>query len=409
MTVTKDSALKEKWEVSSNTTDLTLQSIVDQINSGNKGNGGINLRPFYQREYKFTRKDESLLLESLLGGIPIPVIYMASDTSVIPHVSNVIDGQHRLMAVSRFLENKFKLIGLQKYEELNGLNFSELHPTIQNKLKYQISLTFQLIHTQDDPELEIEIFTRYNQGTNPLTKQEIRHVVYDSPFNDWLIKAVKDLQNNETSKTIFNINKKRFNDKAIHQELYVLFGIFNNSSTPNYSYVKRSKLAEQKRKTAKRYTIMNGINQDFFSSPEYVNEFMMYAKNLEETESSSLINKCNEFIYLFITFLKNIYLDNGVENPLSKEIYGPVKKLNHKMQTSILMIMGSVFISVLNSEIDSHDKNTGLALQEAIRVGFKDSKFPEITTSTTEPTLLLETIDSIILSINSVGKGLILS
>ncbi|MBH7818011.1 DUF262 domain-containing protein, partial [Clostridioides difficile] len=86
-----DDSLIKNWEIKSNTSDYNLDRIKYEIELGNECKGGINLKPFYQREYKFTRKDESLLIESLLGGIPIPVIYLASDTSKVPHISNVID------------------------------------------------------------------------------------------------------------------------------------------------------------------------------------------------------------------------------------------------------------------------------------------------------------------------------
>jgi hypothetical protein len=399
--IAQDIALKEKWTVTSNTTNFMLQSVVDQITIGNKGEGGINLKPFYQRDYKFTRKDESLLMESLLGGIPIPVIYMASDTSKIPHVSNVIDGQHRLMAVFRFLTNKFKLTGLDKYKELNDSSFEELHPTIQNKFKHQISLSFQLIHIQNDPELEIEIFTRYNQGTNPLTKQEIRHVVYDSFYNNWLVKLVKELQENESSKSIFNINKKRFSDKAIHQELYVMLGIYSNLKLDNYSFESRQATAETNNRNAKKYLIEKGINQEFFSSPEYVNEIMGFARKLNEEESELLIKDSEKFIFSFIRFFKNVFLDNGVNFPLSKEIYGPVKKLNHKMQTSILMIMVVVFYNLQQREVDFYTLETQKLIKDGVVEGFQNSKFPDISTSTTEPTLLTSTITAIMISLEA--------
>src|SRR6056297_362998 len=109
----EDVKLKE-WEVLSNTSSLNLKTVCMEIDNADKNEGGINLKPFYQREYKFTRKDESLLIESLLAGIPVPTIYLASDTSKVPHISNVIDGQHRLMAVYRFIKNKFSLTGLEK-------------------------------------------------------------------------------------------------------------------------------------------------------------------------------------------------------------------------------------------------------------------------------------------------------
>jgi hypothetical protein len=359
------------WEVMSNITNLNLRTICMEIDNGNDGQGGINLKPYYQREYKFSRKDESLLIESLLAGIPIPTIYLASDTTIVPHISNVIDGQHRLMAVHRFINNKFSLTGLEKYSFLNDKKFNELNPTIQNKLLYQVSLTLQFIHIQDNPELEIEIFTRYNKGTHPLTEQEIRSVVFQSSFNDWLNKTVNILKDNQCTNDIFNITSKRYKDKTINGELYVLFALFKGE-----------------------------INQDFYSSTKYIDLFMQNAKKLDEYNSNILIEECSEFLNSLIEFLKSLYYNNGLKNPFSKEIYEDnIKFRNHKMQTSIMMIMVCVYKYIrtlnLNIEIDE------TLIREAIKKGFIESGFNEVTSSTTRPGLLTNTIEYIKNEINS--------
>lgn len=384
MTLNKDSDLKNIWEINSNTTQLNLKTICNEINAGNKGEGGINLKPFYQREYKFTRKDESLLIESLLGGIPIPIIYLASDTSKVPHISNVIDGQHRLMAVYRFINNNFKLIGLKKYNLLNGKSFLELDISIQNKLLYQISLTLQYIHVQNNPELELEIFTRYNQGTNPLTSQEIRNVVFDSNFNSWLCDYIDNTLKNDIKVTdVFNIIKKRYGNKNIHQELYVFFGIYKNITSKGYS--KSGKLK-----------IEDGINKDFYSSTDYVGEFMAYARECNTLDSNILIKECQDFFEKFIDFLDKIYLKNNIKYPLSKEIYETITKRNQKIQTSILMILTPVVYSILfEFKIDLNSDENTLKIRQSIKSGFKNSLFPVTTSSTTEPTLVINTVNSI--------------
>ena len=383
-----DVNLIKNWEVNSNTSDYNLDRIRYEIELGNKGQGGINLKPFYQREYKFTKKDESLLIESLLGGIPIPVIYLASDTSKIPHVSNVIDGQHRLMAVYRFLNNEFALTGLSKFSQLDKLFFKQLHPSIQNKLLYQISLTLEFIHVQDDPELELEIFTRYNQGTNPLTPQEIRHVVFTSIFNDWLVNKLDNWKEIKYMREIFNLSSKRFNDKSTHQEFYVLLGIYKNLTEPDYAI----KLTKSK----KPHIIQVGINQDYYSSTSYVIEFMNYARKLDDIESQLLVSKCESFINKFSTFLKSIYYDTGLNYPLSKEIFQIGKTRNYKMQTSILMIMTSVFNWILENNIPYFSESDKLNLKELISNGFNTSEFPTTTSSTTEPKFLVRTISTIV-------------
>ena len=384
-TVTDD--LIKKWEIKSNTSDYNLDRIKYEINLGNEGKGGINLKPFYQREYKFTRKDESLLIESLLGGIPIPVIYLASDTSIVPHVSNVIDGQHRLMAVYRFLTNKFSLTGLKKYTELENLYFNDLHSSIKNKLLYQISLTLEFIHVQDDPELELEIFTRYNQGTNPLTSQEIRHVVFSSSFNDWLCNKLNDWYKETYMKDIFNMSASRFGDKTIHQEFYVLLAIYKNIISPNYAV-----------KDLKKYQkIVLGINQDYYNSPSYVTEFMSYCRNLSDIDTKGLIHECEMFMCKFIHFLREVFYKNGLRYPLSKEIFqGERTVRNYKMQTSILMIMTSVYYWIMDNNIDYTTEKSKELLRMSIANGFCTSEFPNTKSSTTEPKFLVRTISNII-------------
>lgn len=370
----KDEDLLKEWEVKSNTTDLNLRTICMEIEMSEKNQGGINLKPFYQREYKFTRKDESLLIESLLAGIPIPTIYLASDTTKVPHVSNVIDGQHRLMSVYRFVNNKFQLTGLEKYKHLNDKRFYELSPALQNKLLYQVSLKLQFIHVQDNPELEIEIFTRYNKGTNPLTSQEIRNVVYGCEFNDWVNQLVKELMESKETQEIYNISRKRFEDKSIHEELYVLFAI--------YKY---------------------GIQEDYYSSTRYTELFMKECYKLNHTESILLIQKCKEYLYALTKFLKKAYYDIGTINPFSKEIYEKdLKFRNHKFQTSIMMIMIPVFNYLINSGIDlDNDEYIGY-IREAIKFGFVGSGFNEVTSSTTRPALVKSTSEFIINKIEKV-------
>ena len=61
-----DDQLKDQLKVQSNTTSLNLQTICHEIDLGKAEKGGIKLKPFYQRDYKFTKKDESFLIESLI-------------------------------------------------------------------------------------------------------------------------------------------------------------------------------------------------------------------------------------------------------------------------------------------------------------------------------------------------------
>lgn len=59
-------------------------------------------------------------------GIPIPTIYTTSNSRSNIHYFNVIDGQHRLRVVYRFLGGKFRLKGLEKLSQYNDMKFEYL-------------------------------------------------------------------------------------------------------------------------------------------------------------------------------------------------------------------------------------------------------------------------------------------
>ena len=94
----------------------------------------IILKPFYQREYRFTVAEESALIESVLVGIPIPPIFLSSTRFHEVQVLDVVDGQHRLTAFYRFCKEEFSLCGLTLLRELNGLKFSDLELEQQERL-----------------------------------------------------------------------------------------------------------------------------------------------------------------------------------------------------------------------------------------------------------------------------------
>lgn len=108
---------------------------------------------------------------------------------------------------------------------------------------------------------------------------------------------------------------------------------------------------------------------------------MSYARKLDEIESQSLISECESFINKFSAFLKSVYYDTGLYYPLSKEIFQIEKTRNYKMQTSILMIMTSVFNWILENNISYFSESDKLKLKAVISKGFNNSEFPTTTSS----------------------------
>ena len=95
--------------------DFTVNSIIDKINRGK-----VNLRPSYQREYVWTVKTASKLVESLMLNIPIPTMFFHEVNS---GCLEVVDGKQRLTSIWSFTKGAlpdgtpFKLKGLDVFNE----------------------------------------------------------------------------------------------------------------------------------------------------------------------------------------------------------------------------------------------------------------------------------------------------
>lgn len=74
----------------------------------------------------------SQVIESVLMGYPLPALYFLEkqDGSFL-----IIDGIVRLYALVKFIRNDFKLVNLQYLSQMNGMQFKDLVPEIQDEFK----------------------------------------------------------------------------------------------------------------------------------------------------------------------------------------------------------------------------------------------------------------------------------
>ena len=79
--------------------------------------------PDFQRNSVWDKKQCSELIESILMGIPIPVMYLfeARDGS-----KQVVDGRQRISAILDFLNDKLVLRDMKILRKYNNLKFSQL-------------------------------------------------------------------------------------------------------------------------------------------------------------------------------------------------------------------------------------------------------------------------------------------
>ena len=168
--------------------DPTIKHLCDRINKGR-----LITQADFQRQYvwKNDAKLKSRLIESVFLEVPIPTIYTAEeeDGSEV-----VIDGQQRLMTFSNFLNNEFKLTGLEVCKELNHKSFKtlgDIDPTYQEKIE-NYPLRVIKILKDSDFTVRFDIFERLNRGSVKLNDQELRNCIYRGPFNDFIKTVAKD-------------------------------------------------------------------------------------------------------------------------------------------------------------------------------------------------------------------------
>lgn len=164
---------KEVRKLRTQAYDKAVSDLVDMIHSED-----LVLDPDYQRNYVWDNKRASLLVESVLLNVPIPVIYVAEDDE---GKWIIVDGLQRLNSLSRYFNNEFKLRNLEILDELNGSQFSNLNPKAKRLLKNGI-LRVIVIKAESHPEIKYDIFQRLNRGAVSLNEQELRNCMYRGKF-----------------------------------------------------------------------------------------------------------------------------------------------------------------------------------------------------------------------------------
>lgn len=295
-----------------------LQDIKGELEDEEKldFNGSIIIAPDYQRGYRFKLDDEIKLVESVFLGIPIPPIFFATDKFKEARVRNVVDGQHRLRALHRFLNGIFKLDNLELLPELNGKYFGDLD--IELKGDY-LDAIIDTITFSDFPgiEFEMEIFSRYNKGTKPLSPQEIRHAAYNSSFNIYVNEFSYQLYKTKKPRELFNaynISTDRIQKKKVQEGIFVILSILEY-----------------------------GINDKYEKSLDYAENYMKEKKQNEKQNPHDAEKNFRDIQDMFTEFNKFIIrLCSKVTYPFSKELYG-ISSRNYKFQISIAMIVAGFF------------------------------------------------------------------
>lgn len=326
---------KEVRHLRTQSYDKSVRDLVSMIDDGD-----VDLDPDYQRNYLWDNKKASLLIESILLNIPIPVVYVAENEE---SEWNVIDGLQRLTSLHRYFKNEFKLSRLEVLSELNGLTFHNLPPKAKRMLGNGMFRVVVLL-AESHPEIKYDVFMRLNTGAVKLNEQELRNCLYRGELNSLL----KELRNDERFLKCLKLSRphNRFVDAEIILRFFSMYEGYDVKNKKMY-YPGRMKT--------------------------FLNEYMEKNKNLTMQKREQL------------TDVFNITLDNFYSVLGDKAFFRPDKDGQHetRINRSLIDVVMVCFSYIDGDECKQNkDKYKALVSQlcekqeflDSITIGTSDSK-----------------------------------
>ena len=200
--------------------DMSVRQLIDMVESG-----VVDVAPDYQRHFVWDDDRESELIESVFLGIPVPSIYMATNSD---STWEVVDGVQRLSTLVHFCgnadartvvgrPNRLVLSGLRKLNTFNGSSFDTLPRAVQLAFTLR-PLRVTTLNDRSDKHVRYDLFERLNTGGVKLHAQEIRNCVLGGSFRDTIkdlasgvdFRAVVTLPNNEVREATYEEMVLRF-------------------------------------------------------------------------------------------------------------------------------------------------------------------------------------------------------
>lgn len=256
------------------------------------------IRPQYQRNEVIDKKKASSIIESILLGIKIPPLFVYKNKE---GVSEVIDGQQRLLSILGFLgedfintDNEFESTKKDDYalslkggilSDLTSKKFKDLSQEYQEKIKNYDLWVVEIDAKYNKKFDPVDLFIRLNYKPYPIKMDSFE--MWNSYISRELIDTIKDVYNNNKEWFYFRKSTTRMENENILTALIYLYLQFKNTDSE-----------KDKFSSLDYYKVGNKINFRLKSKPDLT-------KSLEN-ESKNLIYISNLFEADFLFKLKKL-------------------------------------------------------------------------------------------------------
>jgi hypothetical protein len=139
--------------------------------------------PEYQRDFTWNDGRQSRFIESVLLGLPIPLVFVAENKD---SAWEIVDGSQRIRTLESFYNNKLTLKELEKLNSLNGFQYQDLDVSRQGKFQ-DTPLRMIVLSEDADDEAKQDMFERINRGSETLKPMQLRkNTIRDGSFTKFI-------------------------------------------------------------------------------------------------------------------------------------------------------------------------------------------------------------------------------
>lgn len=220
-------------KVQTQSLDISFNELLDM-----KENDELDVKPEYQRLFRWTEGARSRFIESLLLEMPVPPIYVIEEGN---GKYILIDGLQRISSYLHFRGklnashlvppvvpgDKLRLSDCDIVKELNGKTFDELGTALQIRIK-RAFVRVEVVRKGSDARFKYHMFKRLNTGGEGLSNQQLRNCtirLLDPTFNDFIIRLSETAQ----FMTCTDNLSTDYRLSAFDQELVLRFFAFKNA------------------------------------------------------------------------------------------------------------------------------------------------------------------------------------
>ena len=253
--------------------------------------GKLNIRPPYQREFVYDKKQSVAVIETILKGFPLNVMYWVVNS--YKHYE-LLDGQQRTLSICQFVKGDYSI-------KINGKD-SYFHSLTQKEQDNILDYELMIYVCEGEEREKLEWFETINIAGEKLTPQEIKNALYTG---EWLSEAKKYFS--KTGCPAHSMGSKYLKGSAIRQDY--LETILKWISSENTNKLSDKKNISDYMSIHQKDENDNELREYFTSIIKWIEKnFKNYRKEMKGVD----------YGYLYNNFKDTVFNADDLEEQISK-------------------------------------------------------------------------------------------